>query len=206
MKNVKLKRYLTPTEVAEMLRVSPITVRQWAQKGELLAELTPGGHRRFLASVVEDFARARKLTLASRSGQPTKILIVEDDLWFARYLADLLEGSPVSAITASARDGFQAGRMVHTFRPDIVLLDLRMPGLDGIQVCQQIKADPSLAGVRVIAMSGYTSAEQTRHALAAGAERCLTKPLDAKELMEALHLPETSDHPRQSTSDAKQSG
>lgn len=188
MKNVKLKRYLTPNEVAEMLRVSPITVRQWAQKGELPAEMTPGGHRRFLASAVAEFARVRKLTLESRRSNSPKILIVEDDLWFARYLADLLEGPPVGAITTTARDGFQAGRMVHTFQPDVVLLDLRMPGLDGVQVCRQIKADPSLAGVRVIAMSGFTDAEQTRRALAAGAEQCLSKPLDTQVLLNALRV------------------
>ena len=51
------KAYLTPNEVAELLMVSPITVRSWAQKGLLVAKVTPGGHRRFLKSDVERFVR-----------------------------------------------------------------------------------------------------------------------------------------------------
>lgn len=56
------KRYLTPNEVAEMLLVSPITVRQWAQRGLIRATTTPGGHRRFLKRDVESFARDRAAT------------------------------------------------------------------------------------------------------------------------------------------------
>lgn len=190
MKTTKTRRFLTPNEVAEMLRVSPITVRQWAQKGELTAEMTPGGHRRFEARVVEAFAQDRKLTLEKRRNGARKILIVDDDIAFAGYLAALLEGLPDAIVTASARDGFQAGRMMHTFRPDMVLLDLRMPGLDGIQVCKQIKSDPMLADVRVIAMTGYADPAQIDYVLAAGAECCLAKPLDTKALMDALELTE----------------
>lgn len=188
MKNRKNNLFLTPNEVADLLRVSPITVRQWAQKGELPAELTPGGHRRFDARAVEAFAQERKISLAQRRARASKILIVDDDLAFAEYLSELLDGLPNKFIAAKAHDGFQAGRMVHTFQPDIMLLDLRMPRLNGVQVCQQIKTDPQLANLRIIAMTGYADPEQIRDVLSSGAERCLTKPFDSIELMAALAL------------------
>jgi len=186
--------FLTPNEVAALLRVSPITVRQWAQKGELPAELTPGGHRRFDARAVEAFAQQRKISLAQRRGGAHKILIVDDDVTFAEYLCELLGGVPDDIRTAKAHDGFEAGRMMHTFKPDIMLLDLRMPRLNGLQVCLQIKADPQLADVRIIAMTGYADAEQIREVLRAGAECCLTKPFGIKKLTTALALTVTKPH------------
>lgn len=202
MKTPKQRRFLTPNEVAKRLHVSPITVRQWAQKGELPAELTPGGHRRFDAQAVETFAQQRKISLAQRRGGAHKILIVDDDVTFAEYLCELLGGVPDDIITAKAHDGFEAGRMMHTFKPNIILLDLRMPRLNGLQVCQQIKADPQLADVRIIAMTGYADAEQIREVLSAGAERCLSKPFDVNELLLALAVPEQRQPPRQQFRDA----
>ena len=62
MKKSKQKTHLTPNEVAELLMVNPVTVRQWAARGLLRSQTTPGGHRRFLLSDVEEFARSRGAT------------------------------------------------------------------------------------------------------------------------------------------------
>lgn len=182
------KQFLTPTEVATLLRVSPITVRQWAQKGKLHATVTPGGHRRFLSTDIETFAKTHGLTFDRPSGPLTTILIVDDDTQFAGYLAEqLIQFSPSIQIEV-AHDGFTAGRMVQTLQPEIVLLDLCMPGLDGVQVCHQIKREPTLGATRVIAMTGFAAQERIALVLAAGAERCLAKPFDTETLRQALGL------------------
>ena len=62
---------LTPTEVAELLAVSPVTVRQWAQKGLIEARTTPGGHRRFTREAVIDFARRMAMTLPEEFAPPS---------------------------------------------------------------------------------------------------------------------------------------
>ena len=78
----------------------------------------------------------------------------------------------------TAADGFEAGRLVATFRPDVVLLDLRMPGLDGFQVCRTIKGDSETAATVVIAMTGYHTVETEARIVECGAVRCLSKPIE----------------------------
>lgn len=181
----KKKPYLTPNEVAQWMMVSPVTVRGWAQKGLLQAEVTPGGHRRFRYDEVERFAR--QWNPAGNKG-PLRVLIVDDDKAVVGFLRELLEGEEHQTIVETAFDGFDAGRLLHTFSPDIVLLDLMMPGIKGTEVCRQIKQIPGQANVRVIAMSGYLSPENEAQLLAAGAECCLSKPIDTTRLLKLMGL------------------
>jgi len=182
------RQYLTPNEVAEMMMVSPVTIRQWASKGELPALTTPGGHRRFVRHDIEDFARQRGLALLPVAREETRILIVDDDQQFASYLKELLGMSSQVVSIELAYDGFEAGQKVETFQPNIVLLDLMMPGLDGYEVCHRMKDDPRTKSIRIIAMTGYPSDENIQHIMSEGAEICLAKPIVTDKLFELLGL------------------
>lgn len=183
MAHNKSKPYLSPSEAAKLLMVSPITVRAWAQKGLLPSETTLGGHRRFLRESVEQFAKQCK-TLSKRND--LRILIVDDDKQVAGFLVEWLSGLDEPFTVSSAADGFEAGGKVHNFGPDIILLDLMMPKLDGFTVCRQIKEDPETHNIRIIAMTGYPSLENEQRILEAGAEICISKPLDTKFLLGLL--------------------
>ena len=182
------KTYYTPNEVADLFMVSPITVREWAKKGLLKAELTPGGHRRFLVPEVKKFARQRDLTLQDRQDSRTRILIVDDDQQFCRFLTEQFAEFDDSMVTETAFDGFSAGQLIPNFRPHIVLLDLMMAGMDGFDVCRKLKENPDTKSIRVIAMSGFASPENTQNIINSGAECCLPKPVDFDALSEALDL------------------
>ncbi len=184
----KGKSYLTPNDVATLLMVSPVTVRQWAQKGGLSALTTPGGHRRFLRHDVERFARERGIALQPPEGDSLRILIVDDDKQLAGYLVELFANREEAVSTQTAHDGFEAGAKVQTFQPHIMLLDLMMPGLDGFGVCRQMQEDPNTKAVRIIAMTGYHTTGNVQRILDAGAEICLPKPLPNDELLEAIGL------------------
>jgi len=177
------KPYLTPSEVAELLMVSPITVRAWAQKGLLPSETTPGGHRRFLRESVEQFSKQYK---AVPQRNDLRVLVVDDDRQVAGFLVEWLTGLDEPFIVDTAADGFEAGSKVHSFEPDIILLDLMMPKLDGFEVCRRIKADPETSNIRVMAMTGHMSPENEQRILEAGAEVCISKPLDTKFLLGLL--------------------
>lgn len=185
------KAWLTPTEAAGLLMVSPVTVRAWAARGELPAEVTAGGHRRFLLTDLQKFAARRGLRLLEPANPlpasgPLRVLVVDDDRPFADYLHEFLglQGATVEV----AYDGFAAGRLVERFRPDVVLLDLRMPGLDGFAVCRVLKGAEATRHIRVVAMTGYPSDDYRARIADAGADACLAKPLDTASLLSQLGL------------------
>lgn len=185
-----LPAYLTPAEVAKQLLVAPVTVRQWAQKGWLKAEFTGGGHRRFLRHEVERFAVERGLTLHQQMCDELRILIVDDDRQFSHYLFEILSSEKGVKAVEVAHDGFEAGLKVPNFNPNIILLDLMMPGMDGFTVCSLLKQQPATKAIRIIAMSGYLTDENRTRVLNAGAESCLAKPFEHSELLKKLGISE----------------
>lgn len=189
------KPYLTPNEAARLLMVAPVTLRAWATKGLLNAHTTVGGHRRFLRQDLAQFAAQRGMRLLESTPEDgpspetaggLRVLVVDDDHRFAAFLRELLEMNGVTA--ALAFDGFAAGRMVESFKPDTVLLDLRMPGLDGFAVCRQLKSSPATSRIRVIAMTGYAPLDSRAAIVEAGAELCLAKPFTNAQLLSLLGI------------------
>jgi excisionase family DNA binding protein len=189
MKDAKRERvYLTPVEVAELLMVSTASVRLWASKGVLPAQTTAGGHRRFLMSDIKAFAKERGIAIEEPTNTDSKVLIVDDDNQLVRYLSELLDGLPGIEAVETAIDGFDAGQKVERFKPDVVLLDIMMPGMNGFDVCTRLKERKETQDIRVIAMSGYTSQNNVDRMLTSGAEVCLAKPLDKTAVFEALGI------------------
>jgi CheY-like chemotaxis protein len=81
-----------------------------------------------------------------------------------------------------AINGYAALDMASRTRPEIVLLDLNLPGLSGFDVCRRIKANPALKATRIIALTAYTQDEYRQRATAMGCEHYLIKPVDPREL------------------------
>jgi len=163
---------LSPKDVANQLGVSPVTVRVWAQEKKIPFITTPGGHRRFKQEDVDEFANQH-----CRSSS-ISILIVDDDEQHAELLSEYIKYMPIEASTYIAHDGFEAGQLINQVKPDCVLLDLMMPGIDGFSVCKRIKETPATQHIRVIAMTGYTELENVTRIIQSGAEKCLSKPID----------------------------
>ena len=183
------KQYLTPTEVANLLMVSAVAVRKWAQSGELKALATPGGHRRFLMRDVQEFAKKRGINLLGpNQAEGWKILIVDDDKLLCEYLQDLFSQHNEEIDVHAVHDGFSAGTIIKEFMPTTILLDLKMPGMDGFQVCRAIKDDPLTGIIRVIAMTGHYTKTNAKKALDAGADHCIKKPFDDQALFEVIGL------------------
>ena len=180
--------FLTPIEVAELLMVSTASVRLWASKGLLPAQTTAGGHRRFLIHDIHAFAKEHGIAIEAKAKDALKILLVDDEPQLLCYLAELLDGQPGIAQVELAADGFEAGQKLEFFQPDVVLLDLSMPGLNGYEVCSRLKTNCRTESIRVVAMTGNPSQKNIEEVLAAGAEVCLTKPLVRSALFEALGL------------------
>lgn len=180
--------YLTPVEVAEMLMVSTASVRLWASKGVLPAQTTAGGHRRFLLCDIEAFAKERGISLEPAQNGSLRVLIVDDDEQLRSYLCELLVDTPEIEALEVAGDGFDAGLKVKSFKPDVLLLDLMMPGMNGFDVCSRLKTTEGTRDIRVIAMSGCASQDTVTRILSLGAELCLSKPIDTAALFSGLGI------------------
>ncbi len=131
---------------------------------------------------------------------PTRILIVDDDEHLLRFTQELL--APGGYDFATATTGAAGLARAQAFRPDIVLLDVALPDLDGCEVCGRLKADPSLQGVLVVLVSGQCVAgpEQTR-GLRSGADSYLMRPFDPEYFQARIEtlarLSQTERHLRQ---------
>jgi excisionase family DNA binding protein len=175
------KSVFTTFEAAKLCHVSPLSIINWVNAGRLPAFRTPGGHRRIRRDDLGRFMRDNGIPIPEElrdgSGRP-RVLVVDDESAIRDVIAESLASRPNPYEVSTAADGFEAGRLVATFRPDVVLLDLRMPGLDGFQVCRTIKGDPDTASTIVIAMTGYHTPETEARILESGAVRCLAKPIE----------------------------
>ena len=175
------KAVFTTFEAAKLCHVSPLSIINWVNAGRLPAFRTPGGHRRIRREDLARFMRENGIPLPEElrdgSGR-ARVLVVDDEAGIRNVIAESLSHRATPYDVMTAADGFEAGRLVATFRPDVVLLDLRMPGLDGFQVCRTIKGDSETASTVVIAMTGYHTQETEARIVECGALRCLCKPIE----------------------------
>ena len=179
------KAVFTTFEAAKLCHVSPLSIINWVNAGRLPAFRTPGGHRRIRREDLLLFMRDNGLPIPEEMQEGSgrrKVLVVDDEPSIRELLAEHLSTRTSPYEVSTAADGFEAGRLVATFRPDVVLLDLRMPGVDGFQICRTIKAAPESSSTVVIAMTGYYSPETEARVLECGAVRCFAKPLDPTTL------------------------
>jgi CheY-like chemotaxis protein len=115
--------------------------------------------------------------------RPRRILIVDDNADVALSLSLMLELS--ESVTETASDGLSALKLGERFRPDLILLDLGMPHIDGFETARRIRARPWGANVLLVALTGWSRDEDIRRTREVGFDRHLIKPVD-RETLEAL--------------------
>ncbi|MEU4219735.1 response regulator transcription factor [Actinoplanes sp. NPDC026623] len=125
---------------------------------------------------------------ARDDGTPIRVLIADDQDLVRIGLRALLESEDDLVVAGEAADGLGAVDLARTHRPDVVLMDVRMPGIDGIEATRRIAADPALAGTRVIVLTTFEIDAYVFDALRHGASGFLTKDTKPAELVRAIRL------------------
>lgn len=175
---------LTTTKVAKFCHVSHAAVCNWVKSGKLKAYRTPGGQYRIEPHVLVEFMKQHGMPIPSelnpRRGK--RIVVVDDEPEILDLAKRGLGPAGAGYDVEVAGDGYTAGRLVHSMAPDLVLLDIRMPGIDGISVCRNIKGDPTTAKTRVMIVSAFATDENIRRLRDLGAEDFLEKPFDVTAL------------------------
>jgi uncharacterized protein (TIGR02266 family) len=109
-----------------------------------------------------------------------RILVADDEPYVVLAIKEVLEGLPAGVL--EAHDGEEALRLARAERPDLILLDVKMPGMDGFQVATALKKEPATAGIPVIFFSALGAPSEKIRGLELGADDYVTKPIDAEEL------------------------
>ncbi len=109
-----------------------------------------------------------------------RILVTDDEPYVVMAIRELLETLPATVMEATS--GEEALRIVRADRPDLVLLDIKMSGLDGFQVAEALKKDPATSAIPIVFLSALGSSKEKVRGLELGAEDYLTKPIDSDEL------------------------
>jgi DNA-binding response OmpR family regulator len=113
------------------------------------------------------------------SGRET-VLVADDSMTVLAMVSARLERAGYDVVTATRGD--EALRLARELNPRLVVLDVEMPGLDGMEVARQLRADESLAGMLIILLTAHTEADEVASGLAAGADDYLTKPFSPQQL------------------------
>jgi len=181
-----MKQYFTMSQAAKVCAVDRSTMHRWVSAGKIKSYSTPGGHNRILPKELKKWIDDNQLPFDIDEFQTdkTKILIVDDEISIQSYLNKILKGLLIDIDFAS--DGFEAGKKIIRFKPNLIILDLFMPNMDGFTVCKNIKEDPSTKKIKVIIMSGHGTKENEDKAMSIGADAFLKKPLSKNIILECV--------------------
>jgi len=169
------RRYLTTGDVARECEVTLASVKKWIGQAKLHAVRTPGRHFRISVEEFERFKAEYRFPVEPE--QAPRILVVDDSPLVVDFLIDALRDLVPGAELETASNGYDGLLKVGTFAPDLLILDLRMPGLDGLEVCRRIKANPAIRATQILMITAFAEKGTAKEARQAGADGFLRKAL-----------------------------
>ena len=149
------KNFMTPKEVSQMLSISVSAVNTLARTGELISVSNEDtGLKCFLKKDVLVFAREHEIPVNDPGKNGYRVLIVDDEESFAQMLEKWIEALPYEFEIDVAHNGFQAGYKARQYAPDLIFLDVMMPGVSGMEVVAALKSEPKTEHIRIIGLTG----------------------------------------------------
>jgi excisionase family DNA binding protein len=177
------KRPYTTGQIASLCHVTINAVKKWIASGKLSAYRTPGGHYRVKRDDFREFISRFRLHIKEELFPTRKrILIVDDEPNVLSFLKDAIESRDDGAKfeVETAGDGYDALIKVGHFHPDLLVLDIRMPRIDGFEVCRRLREDRSMRPIRILGITAY-GRDDMEKIIECGADNCLSKPVRLKE-------------------------
>ncbi|MBI5574310.1 MAG: response regulator [Elusimicrobia bacterium] len=203
---------LTTYQISQMVNADISTVIDWIDSGKLKAYKTPGGHRRIKWNDLIKFLKKYEMpipdVIATASAVslrgtavaiPKKILIVDDNEDILEFISRALKKFYKNVKIETITEGFIAGKRIAEFKPDLLILDIKLPGMDGFAVLEHLKCSGRVSlpdseetsqlhikNMKILAITGYPSKETKEKILKAGADDYLMKPFTVEELKQKV--------------------
>jgi len=181
---MRKRAFFTTFEISQICGVNPTTVQNWVKTKRLKAFQTPGKHRRVRREDLVAFLTQFGMPIPTELGADEApknlplVLIVDDDADARNVIADALRASGDEINIMEARNGVDALLAIGRSKPDMIILDVLMPNMNGYDVCERLKTNNDTRKIKIVAISGDHSPEVCERILAAGADVFFTKPLD----------------------------
>lgn len=186
---------MTTREAGETLGVAVRTVQLWVEAGVLPAWRTAGGHRRIARSAVDKLMAERQSDLLPQPGMAVqggdaalKMLLVEDDPHLLKLFSGVVAGWGFPVALTTATNGFDGLLRIGEMRPDIVVTDLVMPGMDGFEMLRALtKSGSGFASLKLLVVSALSADEITERGGLPVGVTCFQKPVNFTKLETLVH-------------------
>ena len=181
--NFMAKTVFTTGEAAKICKVSQQTIIRCFDNGQLKGFRVPGSKfRRIPREQLFMFMRDNGIPTDALETGKRKVLVVDDDPDLVELIVSVLQEDGRFE-TRVANNGFEAGMMVKEYRPDLIVLDVMLPDINGKEVCVRVRSDDSLENVRIICISGMVERNKIKELKEAGADDFLQKPFETDVLI-----------------------
>mgnify|MGYP002844414831 CR=1 FL=1 len=178
------KTVFTTGEAAKICKVSQQTIIRCFDNGSLKGFRVPGSRfRRIPRDQLYAFMKDNGIPTDALESGKRKVLLVDDDVELVELMQDVFARDGRFDIK-TANNGFDAGMMVLDFRPDLVVLDVMLPDINGREVCQRVRSDRSLESVKIMCISGMIEQDKINDLRAAGANDFMNKPFSVDDLLQ----------------------
>jgi excisionase family DNA binding protein len=183
---VLMKTVFTTGEAAKICKVSQQTIIRCFDSGQLKGFRVPGSRfRRIPRDVLYKFMKENGIPTDALESGKRKALIVDDDVELVELITDALVADGRFEVRI-ANNGFDAGMMVKEYHPDIIVLDVMLPDINGKEVCQRVRSDSALDDVRIICISGMVEQDKIQELKLSGANQFLQKPFEVDTLIDNI--------------------
>ncbi len=181
-----MKTVFTTGEAAKICKVSQQTIIRCFDNGQLKGFRVPGSKfRRIPREALYKFMKDTCIPTDALESGRRKVLLVDDDVDIVELITKALDDDGRFEVRIAA-NGFDAGMMVKEYRPDLIILDVMLPDINGKEVCHRVRADSSLEDVRIICISGMIEEDKVQELKLAGADDFLHKPFEIDELIDRM--------------------
>jgi len=173
------RSFFTTFEISQICGVNPTTVQNWIKGKKLRAFQTPGGHRRVRREDLVIFMKEFGMPIPEDlSKNPPLVMIVDDENDIIDMLEALIKSGEREVRVSKAQSGVEALLMIGESKPDLLILDIMMPGKNGYEVCKKLKSSQNTQNIKIVAISGDHNPAVKERIMSSGADLFFTKPLE----------------------------